>query len=113
VVRRCRRLLRSVPLGWVTRRRRITHPTTIRSEMSGFTALLKRSSDVVEEEEEEEEAVVVDIRATTLTMIARRVMIEAVGVDAEVDEEAVVEVVEATRATGRITTRMNTAKGDS
>jgi hypothetical protein len=111
VVRRCRRLLRSVPLGWVTRRRRITHPTTIRSEMSGFTALLKRSSDVVEEEEEE--AVVVDIRATTLTMIARRVMIEAVGVDAEVDEEAVVEVVEATRATGRITTRMNTAKGDS
>jgi hypothetical protein len=112
VVRRCRRLLRSVPLGWVTRRRRITHPTTIRSEMSGFTALLKRSSDVVEEEEEEE-AVVVDIRATTLTMIARRVMIEAVGVDAEVDEEAVVEVVEATRATGRITTRMNTAKGDS
>jgi hypothetical protein len=92
-------------------RRRITHPTIVHSGMRGFTALLMRSSDVVEEEEE---AVVVDIRATTLTTTASRVTIEAVGVDAvAVDEEAVAAVVGATRATGRLTTRMNTAKGDS
>jgi hypothetical protein len=54
----------------------------------------------------------VDIRATTLTSTARRVMTGAVEVVAVV-EEAVAEVVEGTRATGRITTRMTTARDDS